>query len=54
MIITWIIISILVLLSIYLIIRLRKREQINQQIIEENSKAEQIHIALLEKCHSLR
>lgn len=54
MIITWIIIGILVLLSIYLIIRLRKREQINQQIIEENSKAEQIHTALLEKCHSLR
>ena len=54
MIITWIVISALVLLSIFLIIKLRKREQLNKEIIIANSKAEQTHIALLEKCNSLR
>lgn len=54
MIIYQIIIGILFLLSIFLIIKLRKREQINKEIIKENSKAEEINLKLLEKNHSLR
>ena len=47
--IQWIIIGLLVVFSIYLIIKLRKKIQIDERTLEENKRLEEANIALLVK-----
>ena len=47
--IQWIIIGLLVVFSIYLIIKLKKKIQIDEQTLEENKRLEEANIALLVK-----